>query len=255
MKNSIKILAAIGIVFLLSFSAQAQTDDWTGEWNTKFGKVTITKNGGEYSGFLPKGKLTQIRVQDGSLIGFYSRLAPKFDKSSLGKKGTFKFTLSADKKKFDGYHKSDTDERWSSVNWNGVKVWGMVMPVIVSNNLPTIVTPSWTGTWKSTNGDIFKILDTGNAKNNMTYVYAKISVKVDGVIKSYDVKGLFENDTPEVFEGTIYRDNGWDVGYMTIEYGAFKIDDCTGYMWFGGDTKHPISAHRTSSAKPTVKIF
>lgn len=255
MKNSLKTIATVGIVFLLTFSMYAQTDSWSGAWDTKYGKVTITKNGRAYAGTFPKGQLINVREQDGVLIGKYTRLDRAPYQNSLGKKGEFRFILSADKTKFDGYHKSETDTKWGSDNWNGVKVWGTVLPLIVSPNLPTLANPSWTGTWESTNGDVFKILDTGDKKNSMTMVYAKISVKVEGAIKSYDVKGYFRHDKPAVFEGTIYQANGWDVGFMIVEYGSLKIDDFTGYMWFSNDSKPTISAHRTSSAKPSVKIF
>jgi hypothetical protein len=253
MQKSIKITVIFVILLLTFYSANAQTDDWSVQWDTKFGKVTITKNGTSYTGSFPNGKITEGREQDGMLLGRYTYRSRT--KNNLGLKGEYRFILSADKTKFDGYHKSQTDKKWRSENWNGVKVWGTVMPVIVSNNIYTIATPTWTGTWESTTHDIFKILDTGNKRNSITEVFAKISVKVDGTTKNYDVKGFFEHDKPEIFKGTLYGVNGRDAGYMIIEYGALKIDDFTGYMWLGNNSKHTISAHRTSPSKPTVKIF
>mgnify|MGYP003650704981 FL=1 len=256
MKKSYKILVTVSILFLVSFTMYAQTEHWSGAWNTKFGKVIITKNGANYTGTFPYGKLTEGREQDGKLIGRYTYRTRTPNKNSLGTTGEYQFILSADKTKFDGYHKSETDTKWRSENWNGEKVWGTVMPVIVPNNIPSIATPSWTGTWESTTGNIFKILDTGNKRNNFTDVFAQISVNVGGTTKYYDVKGIIKDDKPEVFQGTLYLDNGWNAGLIDIEYGALKIDDFTGYMWFGvGESKLIISAHRTSSAKPTVKIF
>ena len=231
MKKSYKILVTVSILFLMSFTIYAQTEHWSGAWNTKFGKVVITKNGTSYTGTFPYGKLTEGREQDGKLIGRYTYKSRTPNKNSLGTK-------------------------WRSENWNGEKVWGTVMPVIVTNNIPTIATPSWTGIWESTAGHVFKIFDTGTKKKNITPVFAKVSVKVDGTTKIFDVNGFFENDKPEIFQGTLYLDNGWDAGLIVVEYGALKFDDFTGYIWFGSDKpKLNISAHKTSSAKPTVKIF
>ncbi len=256
MKHSIRILTIVSIIFLVSFSTYAQADNWSGAWNTKYGKVTISKNANGYTGTFRYGKLTEGREQNGMLLGRYTRNSRTPLNSSLGNKGEFKFILSADKTKFDGYHKSETDSKWRSDNWNGVKIWGTVLPVIVTSNLPSIATPTWTGTWESPTGDVFKILDNTNKIDNISKVFAKISVKVDGITKSYNVKGYFLKDNPEKFEGTMYLDNGWDVGFLKIEYGLTYFNDFKGYMWFAkDDSKHNISAHRTSTAKPTVKIF
>jgi len=254
MKNSIKILATISIVLLLSFTTYSQTDHWSGAWNTKFGKVTISKNGKGYTGTFPKGQLTGGREQDGMLLGRYTRLERTPYESSLGKKADFRFILSADKTKFDGYHKSETDTKWGSQNWNGVKIWGSVMPVIVTPNIPIAVTPTWTGTWETKTGERFKIIDTG--VNNK--VIAKISIKRNGgTVKYYDIaNGFFRDNNPRLFEGTTFNKNGIDVGFITIEYGLLDFNDFTGYMWFGlDDSKYNISAHRTSTAKPNMNTY
>lgn len=256
MKSSIKIIIIVVMLFLKSFATYAQTDHWSGEWNTTFGKLVITKNGAQYTGTFPKGRLTEGKEQNGMLIGKYTRATSPSVTNSLGKKGEYKFILSEDKSKFEGYHKSESDRKWGIADWSGEKIWGHTIPVIVSSDIPHVVTPSWTGTWESTTGHIFKILDTGNIRTSITDVFAKISVQVAGTTKNYDVKGYFAHDKPEVFQGTLYQANGWDAGLIVIAYGMPKIDDFTGFIWFGSDSpKMDISAHRTSSAKPTVKIF
>lgn len=123
MKKSIKNLVAFAILFIVTCTSNAQADEWSGRWNTKFGEVVITKNGDTYTGFFPKGKLTEVREQEGVLIGRYTRLVRTSKKSSLGNKGEFRFILSADKTKFDGFHKSETDTKWGSENWNGKRVY------------------------------------------------------------------------------------------------------------------------------------
>ena len=258
MKKSYKILATVSILFLMSFTIYAQTEHWSGAWNTKFGKVVITKNGTSYTGTFPYGKLTEGREQDGKLIGRYTYKARTPNKNSLGTNGEYQFILSADKTKFDGYHKSETDTKWRSENWNGEKVWGTLMPVIVTNNIPTIATPSWTGTWETKTGERFKILDTGVKINNATIVIAKISIKRNGgPVEQYDVVKAFVSDTkPRLYEGTLYRTDGIDVGFISIEYGATNFNDFTGYIWFGkDDSKYNISAHRTSTAKPDMNSY
>lgn len=120
MKNSIKILAAFGIVFLMSFSTYAQRDNWAGEWNTKYGKLVITKNGkNSYTGTFPKGILTEAKEYDDRLLGRY---ITSVKSASLGKKGDCIFYLSADKKTFRGYHMSETDKKYRSEDWEGVRI-------------------------------------------------------------------------------------------------------------------------------------
>lgn len=126
MKNSIKILVTVSILFLMSFSMNAQTDDWTGEWNTKYGKLVITKEGKiNYLGTFPDGKLMDGRKRDGNkLIGRYiiNPKAGKLINNSLGKKGAFMFILSDDKKTFYGSRQSETDPKWYTEDWKGVKI-------------------------------------------------------------------------------------------------------------------------------------
>jgi len=258
MKKSIKILVTVSILLLISIATNAQTDYWPGQWNTKFGRVVIIKNGDSYTGTFPYGKLTEGREQDGTLIGRYTHKARTPNKNSLGIKGEYRFILSADKTKFDGYHKSETDTKWRSENWNGEKIWGTVMPVIVSPNLPTVATPTWTGTWDTKNGERLKILVTGKKKNGYNTVISKISIKKNGgKVEYYDViNGFFEDKNPRKFQGTTYNKSGIEVGFIIIEYGLIDFNDFTGYMWFAKDDyKHNVAAHRTSKAKPNMNTY
>lgn len=267
MKKAIKILVTYVILLLTSFTIYAQTDYWTGAWNTKFGKVTIRKNGDKYSGFFPKGQLTQIRVQDGALIGYYSRMVAKYDKSSLGKKGTFKFILSNDKAKFDGYHKSETDARWRSENWNGEKIWGTVMPVIVSNNLLTAVKPTWTGTWETDTFGRLKVWDTGtkykNSKNAIR-IEGRFFIKGGGdFIDIFDVEGYSSTSRPKVFKGS-FNHNG-RYGYFELKFGSPTDDDFRGYLNYNKslpsvkpvihEKRVYVKGKRTSSAKPNMNTY
>lgn len=138
MKKSIKILAAVGIVFLLSFSTQAQTNDyeydWSGKWETTLlgnnWDVNITKlSNGSYTGTFPNGTLVG-KYQNGDLIGTYTRTNVKMDQTGIkmGKTGKFRFVMHANEKAFVGYFKTEGKEDWQikrkgvSENWNGKRV-------------------------------------------------------------------------------------------------------------------------------------
>lgn len=268
MKNSIKILATVGLVFLLSFSTYAQTDYWSGAWNTKFGKVTISKNGDGYTGTFRYGKLTEGREQDGMLIGRYNRSTRVPINRSLGNKGEFRFILSADKTKFDGYHKSETDTKWGSENWNGEKVWGTVMPVIVSNNIPSVTTPTWTGTWETDNLGRFKIWDTGAKYNNTTATRIEGKFFIKGSGEFIDIEGYHRDYSPKEIEGGFKH--GTRDGNYVIKYGNPTNDDFTGYLDYPAVYRNSgqlinqlvkpakrvyVKGKRTSSAKPNMNTY
>ncbi len=125
MKNSIKILATVGIVFLLSFSTQAQIHDWTGKWETTLlgnnWDLNITKKSdGTYTGTFPNGTLIG-KYQYGDLIGTYTRTNVKMDKTGIkmGKTGKFRFVMYAHQKSFEGYYKPEGRDDWQAENWNG----------------------------------------------------------------------------------------------------------------------------------------
>lgn len=271
MKNSIKILATVGLVFLLSFSMYAQTDNWSGAWNTKYGKVTITKNANGFTGTFRYGKLTEGREQDGMLLGRYIRNSRTPLNTSLGNKGEFRFILSADKTKFDGYHKSETDARWGSDNWNGVKVWGTVMPVIVSSNLPTMVIPTWTGTWETDTCGRFKIWDTGANYKNSTAIRIEGQFLIKGggdFIDIITVEGYHRDYSPKEIEGTFTHGNRG--GNFIFKFGSPTDDDFTGYLDYPavqvkivGGISQPyvyakrvyVKGKRTSSSKPNMNTY
>ncbi len=270
MKNSIKILATVGIVFLLSFTTQAQTDHWSGQWNTKYGTVTISKNGDGYTGTFRYGKLTEGREQDGMLIGRYTRNSRTPLNRSLGNKGEFRFILSADKTKFDGYHKSETDTKWGSENWYGEKVWGTVMPVIVSNNIATVITPTWTGTWETNTLGRFKVLETDikvkNTNNNL--IKGRFFIKGSGdFMDVFDVEGYSYTSRPKVFEGSFKH--GERHGYFKLTFNSPTFDTFTGTLTYPEiPKKNPleirvedraktvwVNGTRTSSGKPNMNNY
>ncbi len=96
MKNSLKILATLGIFFLLSFSTNAQTNDWEGKWNTIFSannwELNITKSGDNYTGIFPNGKLFG-KIINKELVGNYTRTVNSFDRTGMGKMGEFRFVI------------------------------------------------------------------------------------------------------------------------------------------------------------------
>ena len=129
MKNSIKTLTAIGIVLLLSFSTQAQTNDyeydWSGKWETTLlgnnWDVNITKlSNGSYTGTFPNGTLVG-KYQFGDLIGTYIITKVKMDKTGIkmGKTGKFRFVMHADEKAFSGYYKPEGKNNWQPEYWSG----------------------------------------------------------------------------------------------------------------------------------------
>tara|TARA_R110000868_G_scaffold95441_1_gene262527 strand:- start:404 stop:829 length:426 start_codon:yes stop_codon:yes gene_type:complete len=127
MKKSIKIFAAVGIVFLLTFSTNAQeySYDWTGKWETTLlgnhWDVNITKKSdGSYTGTFPNGTLVG-KYQFGDLIGSYTRTNVKMDKTGIkmGKTGKFRFVMHADEKEFTGNYKPEGKNDWQPENWNG----------------------------------------------------------------------------------------------------------------------------------------
>lgn len=268
MKNSIKILATVGIVFLLSFSMYAQTDNWSGAWNTKYGKITISKNGNDFTGSFPKGKLFDAREQDGMLLGRYTRMAPPYDKSSLGKKGEFRFILSADKKKFDGYHKSETDVKWGSVNWNGEKIIYELVgtPVIIPLNTLLAEEFKWTGTWESEQLGKIKILVTD--KGNITGKCIKTKIGSD-YIKTVDLTGSTTGSDGRTSARTFggrYVDSEGKSTYFTFYLDRTSDDKFAGYIVFRElststfppdyvDASVYVIARRISSAKPNMNTY
>src|SRR5690606_21130169 len=129
----------------------------------------------------------------------------------------FRFILTADKTKFDGYHKSETDRKWGTENWNGVKIFGMVMPVIVSSGTAIITPTSWTGTWETDTFGRLKIFDTGTKYKSTTAISIEGTFWIKGsgdYIDIFEVKGYRRDYSPKEFEGTFKH--GDRDGYLVI---------------------------------------
>lgn len=257
-----KTIKSFLIISLLAISGlYAQEDNWVGVWNTKFGKLVIKKNGDQYTGTFPKGRLTQGREQDGMLIGRYTRATPRHIKNSLGKKGEYRFILSQDKKKFDGYHKSETDTKWGSENWNGEKIVYQLVgpPVVTPINILVSEEYIWTGTWNTDKLGTLKVLVTDKHHVNGKYSYN--NKKNYGDIKgSLGIVNAF-ND-PKWFTGTITTEKN-----VTGEI-RFHIyeDKFTGYIrWNDGRTNAlgmptpgtttTVTATRLSAAQPDMTSY
>ncbi|WP_339839144.1 hypothetical protein [uncultured Maribacter sp.] len=129
MKNSIKILTTLGILFFMSFSIQAQIHDWTGKWETTLlgnnWEVNITKKSdGSYTGTFPNGTLVG-KYQYGDIIGTYTRTNVKMDKTGMkmGKSGAFRFVMvNSQQQAFEGYYMPLGRDDWQAENWNGKRV-------------------------------------------------------------------------------------------------------------------------------------
>lgn len=280
MKNSIKILAAFGILILMSFTASAQTNDWTGKWNTTLagkntlGDLSITKSSnGEYIGVFPNGKIAGKMIPSGDLIGTYTRTTNSFDRTGMGKMGEFKFIMSTDKKTFQGFYKVEGKQEWQTDNWNGKRQTGptLVQQIEIKDIkkrgevLKDYKLPTWTGTWKTDTFGVFKVLDTGSKHNNSgsIKIEGKFFIKGSGdFIDIIDVVGYHRDNTPKVFEGTFKH--GYKTGYLVIKFGTPTDNDFSGYLNYhsipGKTREIPtiqekrvyVKGHRTSSSKPNM---
>lgn len=290
MKNSIKILATVGIIFLMSFTTYAQSNDWTGKWNTTLaerytsktlGELTITKSSnGEYIGVFPNGNIAGKMTPSGDLIGMYTRTVNSFDRTGMGKMGKFRFVMYADKKSFIGYYQVEGKDVWQNDNWNGkrpISLYGNIIEEqaakkefekrdkalqdFLNKNKPAPI-KSWTGTWET---DLFGKLKI-HEKNTANVVGKYRFQAYNNKITTGDLTGKVLKDNPGEFEGD-FNDSDGKSGQIKIRY--VNINNNNGYDFSGiliynftPEEKKmniplikkivDIKGHRVSSAQPSL---
>jgi len=284
MKNSIKILVAFGIVFLLSFSTYAQTDDWYGKWKTTISgndlEVFFTKSGDVYTGIFPNGKLDG-KIINKELVGTYTKTVNSFDRTGMGKMGEFRFVMAENKKSYIGYYKVEGKDYWQNDNWNGnrpTSIYGNLIEEqaakkefekrdkalkdFANKDKPAPI-KSWTGTWET---DLFGKLKIDAM--NITNVEGKYRYQANNnKITTGDVTGKVLEDNREKFEGN-FKDSDGKSGEIKIQYGGEYRGtpgyDFTGILIYNFTPEEQkmniplkkkiayIKGHRVSSAQPSL---
>lgn len=281
MKNLAKNLAALGIVFLLSFTTYAQTDDWYGKWRTTISgndlEVYFTKSGDIYTGIFPNGKLDG-KIINKKLVGTYTKTVNSFDRTGMGKMGEFRFVMDVNKKSFVGYYMVEGKDNWQTDNWNGQKVpiptleqqieineikkRGETLKEYVKKNSPAPI-KSWTGTWETDLFGKLKIVEKNIANVSGKYRYQAYNNK----ITTGDVTGKVLEDNREEFEGD-FKDSDGKSGKIKIRYLNLQYEtpgyDFSGSLIYNFTpeeqkmniplTKKVVSikGHRVSSLQPSL---
>jgi len=284
MKKSIKILATLGIIFLLSFSTHAQTDVWYGKWNTTISRndleLYFTKSGDIYTGIFPNGKLDG-KIINNELVGTYTKTPNSFDRTGMGKMGEFRFVMDVNKKSFVGYYMVEGKDNWQTDNWNGTRPSSLYSNIIeeqaakkefekrdkaikdfVNKDKPAPI-KSWTGTWETDLFGKLKIVEKNIANVSGKYRYQTYNNK----ITTGDVTGKVLEDNREEFEGD-FKDSDGKSGKIKIRYSNLQ-NGTPGYDFSGSLiynftpeeqkmniplTKKVVSikGHRVSSLQPSL---
>lgn len=108
-------------VILLLMASPAFASNWTGTWNTNYGKLVMERDGDWVIGAYEhnKGKLVGV-IKGNTLVGTWSE-APSYNKPDNA--GEFEFIISADGKTFSGKWRRGSSVDWIS-DWKGVRVAG-----------------------------------------------------------------------------------------------------------------------------------
>ncbi|MBU2904061.1 hypothetical protein KO529_04625 [Arenibacter algicola] len=248
MKKSIMPFTVVGILFLLSFSTQAQSNDWTGKWNTTLlgnplGELNITKSGDIYTGTFPNGKLDG-KYENGNLTGTYTRTLNSFDRTGMGKMGLFTFIMHAGKKSFEGEYKPEGKDDWQPDNWNGTRpssLYGniieeqaakdildkreQVLKDFANKDKPAPIKP-WTGTWET---DVLGKLKIN--QKNIANVLGKYRFQVNNKFTNGDITGKVTDSNRKEFEGH-FKDSEGKSGQIKISY-SYLVNATPGYDFSG----------------------
>ncbi|MCM4168943.1 hypothetical protein DHD08_14745 [Arenibacter sp. H213] len=267
----------------MSFSIQAQSNDWTGKWNTTFlgnnsWALNITKSGTSYTGTFPSGKLVG-KYQNGNLTGTYTRTVNSFDRTGMGNMGEFTFIMHADKKSFEGEYKPEGKD-WQADNWNGtrpVSKYGnlleeqvakkeitqrdQVLKEYANKDKPAPI-KQWTGTWETDVMGKLKIHE-----KNIANVLGKYRFQVNNKFTNGDITGKVIENNRNKFEGH-FKDSEGKSGLIKISYSnlirATPGYDFTGVLIYDFTpeqkkmniplTKKVVSikGHRVSSLEPNM---
>ena len=279
--KTIHLFFTMVLLGITTMTIQAQTNDWVGEWNTRFThtdalwKLDITKNSyGEYIGTFPDGKLVG-KITNGELTGTYTRTPNSFDRTGMGKMGEFRFVPAANNKnKFTGYYKVEGKDIWQADTWNGEK---KLPPSLVEQiekretekKLGTInkdFLPDthniWTGTWQTDAVGKLKIV-----ASDRLHINGKANKPIAGSNRStlFDLEGAITggsnpNSSVKYYQGTIKTKDGKQgtfSAYM-MEEGTFSGHitwSNPGYRGLAAATQEDFSGTKTSSSTPSLVTY
>lgn len=184
-----------------------KTFNWTGTYETNWGKMYLTQKGQIVTGTYEHdtGKIT-AKVSGYQLLGTWSE-SPSYKAPSDA--GEIMFTLSKDGKSFSGKWRYGNSGNWSA--WTGTKSATIAPLVTIENPEPIIEVAapvtSWTGTWTTEWGDVL----LAQEGNKVTGTYPHDTGKINGTNDNGKLTGLW-SESPTYAGPSDAGDIEWIMG-------------------------------------------